>query len=425
MTLLDRDTRRQFLTKSLTYLGSVGLSSVDAEVCGSGMQRAAKSASTPKLITRPLGRTGMSVPIVSMGVLNVEAPGLIVRAWEAGIRHFDTAPVYEEGRNEEMLGSAIRQLGVRDEVILGTKAAIHGLSARTTGERPPAATKADTLRSFEGSLKRLQVDHVAIFYLHEIHDSCAVDDPGVQEAMTQLKKEGRIRAAGVSAHECQAEVLNAVARSGFWDLALVAFNYTMGKNQALLDAMKLCASKGIGIIAMKTQMGGSERDGWWLESPVKPSRHEAFRNELQRSVRQSAVLKWVLQQPYISTAIPGMTRFEHVDEDMQVAGDVAFTDDEREFISNNALKASLEFCQQCRDCVASCPNRVDIPTLMRGYMYASQYQNHDQARFTLARAGSGAGLDVCKSCPTCSAICSHTVNIRRKIAALKSLELAE
>jgi len=78
---LDRDTRRQFMTKSLSCLASVGLSGVGAELCGSGMLRAAKSASTPKLITRPLGRTGISVSIVSMGVLNVEAPGLIVRAW--------------------------------------------------------------------------------------------------------------------------------------------------------------------------------------------------------------------------------------------------------------------------------------------------------------------------------------------------------
>ena len=411
------------MTKPLTYLASAGLLGMGAEFCDTGMLRAGDSASAPKLIMRPLGKTGISLPVVNMGVLNAEAPGLIVRAWEAGIRHFDTAPVYQGGRSEEMLGSAIHQLGVRDEVVIGTKAAIHGLSARTTGERPPAATKADTLRSFEGSLKRLQVDHVAIFYLHEIHDGRAVEDLGVQEAMAELKKEGRIRATGVSAHECQVEVLNAVARSGFWDVALVAFNYTMSWNQALLDAMKLCASKGIGIIAMKTQVGGSERDGWWLEQPPKLSRHEVFASERQRSMRHSAVLKWVLQQPYISTAIPGITRFEHIDEDMPAATNLAFTDDERDFISNNPIKASLQFCQQCGDCIASCPDRVDIPTLMRSHMYAFQYHNLDHTRFTLAQVPKGSGLDVCNSCTTCTAICSHTVNIRRKIGALRSVQL--
>jgi hypothetical protein len=388
-----------------------------------GTLRALDSAPTPKLITRPLGKTGITLPIVSMGVLNVEAPGLIIRAWEAGIRHFDTAAVYQEGRNEETLGLAMRRLGVRDEVVIGTKAPIHGLSARTTGERTAAETKADALRSFEGSLKRLQVERVAIFYLHEIHDSRAVDDLGVQAAMTQLKKEGRILATGVSAHECQADVLNAVARSGFWDLALVAFNYAMSENQAMLDAMKLCASKGIGIIAMKTQVGGTERDGWWLEPPPKASRHEVFANGRQKSVRNSAVLKWVLQHPFVTTAVPGITAFEHIDQDIGAAIDLAYTDDEHEFISNNSIKASLEFCHQCRDCVASCPNLVDIPSLMRSHMYAFQYHNLDHARFTLARAPEGEGLDVCKSCTGCVAHCSHTVNIKHKVEALKTIRL--
>jgi predicted aldo/keto reductase-like oxidoreductase len=101
--------------------------------------------------------------------------------------------------------------------------------------------------------------------------------------------------AGVSTHEGQAEVLNAVARSGFWDVALVAFNYTMSENQSLIDAMKLCASKGIGIVAMKTQVGGSN-----------PSLQEVLGSDLQASVRQSAVLKWVLQHPFVTTAIPGL-----------------------------------------------------------------------------------------------------------------------
>jgi hypothetical protein len=135
------------------------------------------------------------------------------------------------------------------------------------------------------------------------------------------------------------------------------------------------------------------------------------------------VLKWVLQHPFVTTAIPGVTKFEHIDDDIAVASNLAFTDDERSFLSNNAIKASLEFCQQCGQCVASCPSRVDIPTLMRSHMYAFQYQNLEHARFTLAEVPKGAGLDVCKSCATCRANCSHTVKIARKIEALKTIHL--
>ncbi len=400
-------SRREFMTKPLTYLAGAGLATVASRMC-SGIETAADRTPTRRLIERPLGKTGITLPIVSMGVMNAEAPGLIVRSYEAGIRHFDTAAVYQGGRNEEMVGNMIRQLGVRDKVLIATKAGVHRL-----GEREPAETKAEMLGIFEGSLKRLQMDHVEILYSHGLDTAGAVDDRGIQQAMTQLKKAGRIRFAGVSTHRGQTEVLNAVARSGFYDVVLVAFNYTMSDNQALIDAMKLCASKGIGLVAMKTQGGG--------RGPKQP---DVFASDAQKSVRQSAVLKWVMQHPFITTAVPGFTQFEQIDEVMPVALNIEFSREEKNFVANNSIKASLEFCQQCGDCVVSCPKRVDIPTLMRSHMYAFQYANLDHARFTLAEFGKGEGLDICGSCTECAAMCTHTVNIRRKIGELRTLHLA-
>ena len=78
MSIRDGEyTRRAFMTKPLTYLASAGLMGMSAE----GVLRAMDSASAPKLIMRPLGKTGISLPIVSMGVMNAEAPGLIVRSY--------------------------------------------------------------------------------------------------------------------------------------------------------------------------------------------------------------------------------------------------------------------------------------------------------------------------------------------------------
>ena len=253
-------TRREFMTKPLTYLASASLIGLSGE----GLLRAADSASASKMIVRPLGKTGISLPIVSMGVMNAEAPGVILRAWEAGIRYFDTAPIYLGGRSEEMLGQVIRQLGVRDKVVIATKATVRG-----TGKRAPEETKADALASLDASLTRLQMDHVEVFLLHEVNSARSVADAGIQAAMMQLKKEGKIRWAGVSTHQNQADVLNAAMSGGLWDVVLVGFNYTMADNQAMLDAMKACASKGIGIVAMKTQAGGSN-----------PSRQEVLGSDI-------------------------------------------------------------------------------------------------------------------------------------------------
>jgi hypothetical protein len=324
-----------------------------------------------------------------------------------GIRHFDTAAGYQGGRNEEMVGQTIRQLGVRDKVVISTKAHVRG-----AGRADAAENKAEMRRIFAGSLDRLQMDHVEILYLHAVNDAAPVNDPGVHEAITELKKEGKIRWAGVSTHQGQADVLNAMAAGGFWDVALVGFNYTMAENQALLDAMQLCAAKGIGLVAMKTQAGGSEPP------------HREVSSGLSPSVRQSAVLKWVLHHPFVTTAIPGFTQFDQIDEDIPVASNLAYTAEERQFLANNALKASLEFCQQCGECRPSCPHGADIPTLMRSHMYALQYRNLDQARFALATVPAHAGLDACRACPTCSAACSHDVNIPRKVRELVNLPAA-
>jgi uncharacterized protein len=397
-------TRREFIVKPVAYLATAGLVGASADLLDGQILKSADSTPAPKLITRPLGKTGISLPIVSMGVMNTDAPGIIVRAYEVGIRHFDTAAVYLGGRSEEVIGQIVRKLGVRDNVVISTKERI-----RSAGSGNPAETKAEMLRAFDASLKRLQMDHVDILYLHGVETVPPLSDAGVLEAMAQLKKEGKIRCAGVSTHRGQAEVLNALARSDFWDVAVVAFNYTMSDNQPLLDAMKVCASKGIGLIAMKSQAGG-----------LKPVRNEVLGSDSPPSVRQSAVLKWVLQHPFVTTAIPGFTNFEQIDQDIPVASNLAFTNEERKFISDNEIKASLEFCQQCGQCQESCPDRVNIPTLMRSHMYAFQYANLEQARFALAEVPASKGLNVCRSCAACVAICSHTVNIGRKVQDLKS-----
>ena len=401
-------TRREFMTTPLTYLATAGLLGACTDVLNGGIPRAAESAPATKLIMRPLGKTGITLPIVSMGVMNAEAPGLIVRSYEVGIRHFDTAAGYQGGRNEEMVGQTIRQLGVRDKVVISTKAHVRG-----AGHGDPVNNKADLLKIFAGSLERLQMDHVDTLYLHAVGDAAPVGDAGVQEAITQLKKEGKIRWAGVSTHGGQAEVLNAVASSGFWDVALVGFNYTMAENQEMLDAMKLCAAKGIGLVAMKTQAGGH-----------RPPHQEEAGSDTPSSIRQPAALKWVLQHPFVTTAIPGFTKFEQIDEVIPVASNLEYTPEERKFVSDRGIRASLEFCQQCRECVASCPNRADIPALMRTHMYAFQYGNLEHARFTLAEIPQDAGLDVCKSCPTCSAACSALPTARSTITSSTAVSAA-
>jgi predicted aldo/keto reductase-like oxidoreductase len=403
----NNHSRREFITKPLAYLASAGLLSASGRWPGVEEVLAADAPASGKVIRRRLGRTGVELPVVSMGVMNADIPGLLVRAYELGVRHFDTAAKYQAGRNEEMVGNFVKERGVRDKVVIATKVFLP-----PPVRRDPAQAKAQFLKEFDGCLRRLQMDYVDILYYHVIETAADVNAPSVQEAMTDLKKQGKVRFLGVSTHSGQTEVLNAVAQGGFHDVVLMAINFTMSENQPLLEAIKNAAAKGVGLIAMKTQAGGQ----WYQQ--------EMLHRQFTEPIQHAAALKWVLQNEAITTAIPGFTKYEQIDQDFPVASNLGYTPEERQFLADKSVKARLEFCQQCGECVPTCPKQVDIPTLMRTHMYARQYGNSYQARFTLAQVPEDRGLDVCRACPVCTASCAQTVNIARKIGELKTVQFA-
>ena len=387
--------RREFIAKPLALLAA-------SRLLGKAQLLHAATAPNPDIIHRTLGRTGISLPVISMGVMNASIPGVVRRAYELGIRHFDTAARYQDGRNEEMLGSVIKELGVRNQVTIATKIFI------PAPKRRDSDVKAQMRQIFEGSLKRLQMDHVDIVYFHAVDDAEDVHAEGPLELLSALKKEGLARFIGISTHSHADQVLNAMTRLGAHDVALVGFNYTMSENKELLDAIAQASKHGIGIVAMKTQAGGTIKPDPKLPKALPP-------------FSQTALLKWVLQNPAITTAIPGVTNFDQLEQNFSVTSGLAYTPDEKSFLADKEIKAQVEFCQQCGQCRADCPKRVEIPELMRAHMYALQYANYEHAYRTLAAVPPAAGLQACAGCATCSASCRHAVNIARKIAELKQI----
>jgi hypothetical protein len=390
--------RREFIVKPILWAGA-------ARVLGRTDLLLAESANEPAtgaILQRTLGKTGIALPVVSMGVMNADVPGLLRRAYEMGIRHFDTAAGYQNGRNEEMVGNVIKELGARDKVVIATKQAVRN-------HRQGSDAKARFIEGVDASLKRLQMDHVDILYYHSV-DSVEDLAEGPLEALQALKKEGKTRFIGLSTHKT-VEVLSEAARLNLFDVALVTLNYTMAHDAAKLSTIEQAARSGIGIVAMKTQAGGT----------VKPD--AKLPKELP-AASQTALLKWVLNHEFISTAIPGFSTYEHLEQDFSVVRNLAYTEAEKNFLADKTFAAEAEFCQHCGQCLGDCPKQVDIPALMRSHMYAVQYRNAGMARALLASVAAGRGLDACRGCESCVASCRNTVQIARKIAQLKTLQLS-
>jgi predicted aldo/keto reductase-like oxidoreductase len=395
-------SRRKFLSGSALALSSIGIPRlpVQPEPLLAAAPAGPQAGRAP--ISRTLGKTGLRVPIVNMGVMNADNPAVVQQSYEIGVRLFDTALGYQGGRNEEMIGSVIKNLGVRDKVIIQTKIPVPRTGMGLFSASAAQATSR-ILSDFERCLKRLQTNYVDVLLMHQPSVS-QINEPGVMKALSEAKRQGRAHFIGFSAHGGQAEILNDAARSQFYDVALVAFNFTNAGDTAILEAIRNASAKGIGIIAMKTQASGRRFPG-------------------SRAVNQTAALKWVLNHTEVTTAIPGYTNFEHMKEDFSVAYSLDYTAEEKEFLADKNIRAEAQYCKQCGKCLKTCPNGVDIPSLMRCHMYAASYGNFYQARVTLDEIEENRHLRRCGSCSRCSARCSESLDLARNIEDLRTTYL--
>ena len=117
-----------------------------------------------EIVYRTLGRTGLRVPVISFGVMRSDNSSLVRAAWDGGMKMFDTAHGYMNGRNEEMLGGFFSTVP-RESFFVATKVKPAGVDSRT-GLPSRETTSEDFLQKFDLSLKRLRIDYVDILYMH-------------------------------------------------------------------------------------------------------------------------------------------------------------------------------------------------------------------------------------------------------------------
>ncbi|EIV92418.1 aldo/keto reductase [Frankia sp. QA3] len=139
-----------------------------------------------------LGAMGMSAYYAGAGADDAESIRTIHRALDLGVTFLDTAEIYGPFLNEELVGRAIA--GRRDEVVLATK---FGLISHRDGDRPGLDSSPASLRAaLEGSLRRLGVEHVDLYYQHRVDPDTPIED--TVGALGELVTEGKIRHIGLS-----------------------------------------------------------------------------------------------------------------------------------------------------------------------------------------------------------------------------------
>ena len=181
------NSRRNFIKKSAAGLAGAAIL---PSILKGETKSPPKTTGKTKMIYRTLGKTGLKLPVVSMGVMNADNPELVRAALDAGILHLDTAWFYQMGRNEEMIGKVVKDRP-RDSFVIATK--VWEPRDRQTGLFPEDAKPESFLEKFETSLKRLGMDYVDILYLHNISRKESALFKPYMEVMKKLKKEGKAR----------------------------------------------------------------------------------------------------------------------------------------------------------------------------------------------------------------------------------------
>ena len=293
----------------------------------------------------PLGRTALTVTRFGLGtaplgglfeaVDEATGVGVIERAWDAGVRFFDTAPLYGHGLAETRLGKVLRQKP-RGEFTLASKVGRllradalpePGQSWRGT---PPVNPVFDfsydgVMRSFEESLVRLGLEHIDILHIHDPdhhHDEAIT---GAYRALDRLRADGAIGA--VSAGMNQAEMLTRFAREADFDCFLLAGRYTLLDQVALKELLPECVKRGIAIIA-----GGVYNSG--ILADPKPGAHYNYQTapaellERARRIRdvcsrhgvplKAAAVQFPLGHPAVACVVVGCRNAAQLDESLEM-----------------------------------------------------------------------------------------------------------
>jgi predicted aldo/keto reductase-like oxidoreductase len=405
MSCKDKNlNRREFLSRTVSGFTSLGLVGISGKAWSSIKPGEITPDKNNRIIYRTLGRTGIKLPIVSMGVMNSDNPILVQKALDEGIKHLDTAYGYMEGNNELMLGKVLKGRP-RESFIIATKIPpewdmSEGWNKRKVSSR---SIKEPFLEKLNTSLKRLQMDYVDILYLHGLNNRETALNEQLLEVLTEAKEQGKVRFIGFSFHENFLELIQAAMESKVYEVILTVYSIRMAEWVEMNQLISEAAKAGLGIIAMKTQAGG-----YWDKERKHP-------------MNMKGALKWVLQNENICTAIPGFTTFEQLKMDISVMSDLALTPEEiKDLQMGKEFGMSGLYCPQCGECIRQCPKHVDIPTIMRSYMYAYGYKNRPLAKKTLQLVH--LENSPCVDCRACSVICPMGFDIRDRISDIMRLK---
>jgi myo-inositol catabolism protein IolS len=283
---------------------------------------------------RLLGNIGIEVSEIGFGawaiggdawgpVEDARSKAALERALELGVTFIDTADVYGDGHSETLVGEVIK--GKRDQVVLATKGGLMGHHRDPQGE-PVYDRPGKVIDAFEASLRRLGTDYLDVYFDHIWWDK-EEETEAFLIAFAQLKQEGKVRAVGVSTGSF--DYVKHFNRDGGLDV--VQLDYSILNRDAEKEVLPYCQEHGIGVVVrgplrMGILTGKFTPETSFPEGDIRKNwpQEEWFRESLEKVERLrdleaddqtlgQLALRFVLDHPAVSVAIPGAKTPEQVE----------------------------------------------------------------------------------------------------------------
>jgi predicted aldo/keto reductase-like oxidoreductase len=347
-------SRRDFLKAT----GAAGLGAVMAPV-----DQLANASDEQSIVpTRPFGKSGINVSILSLGgMFDIASNRMMMKqAMRWGATYWDTADCYQRG-SERGIGKYFNKYPEdRKNVFLVTK----------SDARDPK----DMSRLLERSIDRMKTDYIDLYFVHGIYSIDELDQ-STRSWAEKTKAAGKIRLFGFSTHSNMEKCMLAAAKLGWIDGIMMTYNYRLMHTDRMKRAVEVCVKAGIGLTAMKTQGGGS------VKTDTDTELQMAGRFLQKGFTDAQAKLMAVWQNPSIASICSQMPNMSILMANIAAAlNRTELSVRDTELLQRYARETRSNYCTGCTAiCESAMQENVPIGNVMRYLMYSRSYGDRDYA----------------------------------------------
>ena len=321
-----------------------------------------------------LGNTDINASVISFGGIPIQrvdtatAGAVLAECKKNGINFIDTARMYTD--SEEKIGEYFKQ---------------HGRQGWYVATKSMARDYEGMMQDIDRSLTSMACDYIDLYQLHNVATAedmeRVLQADGAVAALEEAQRHGLVRHIGITGHK--PEILEPGVDSGRFATLQIPFN---ALEQQGLDLMKKAREMGLGIIAMKPLAGGA-------------------------LTTATAALDYIVHNPWVDVAIPGVDSVEQVRENCRVVEEGA-TIEQKQEMAELIAGLGTQFCRRCEYC-QPCPVGLKIPAMFLFEGYYTRYNLKDWARERYSTLPVKASD--CTQCGQCESRCPYDLPIREML----------